>query len=121
MEEYGNRLRERARSLGLKDIDVARRLGLSQGRYANYVNGNREPDLSTFVKICRVLGTSPNEILGFEVGQAGSEDFVRARAFGTIEAMSPAMMRLAVIFLEAMVSKQDEISDVVNPKTPINK
>lgn len=64
METWGERLRQRARELGLTDVDVARRLGLAQGRYSAYVNGAREPDLKLFVRICQALGTTPDDILG---------------------------------------------------------
>lgn len=64
METWGERLRQRARELGLTDVDVARKLGLAQGRYSAYVNGAREPDLKLFVRICQALGTTPDDILG---------------------------------------------------------
>ena len=65
MEGLGKRLREKARILGLSDSEVARRLGLSQTRYHNYVSDITEPDLATLLRICRVLGTSPDEVLAF--------------------------------------------------------
>ena len=58
MLTYGDRLRTRARELGMSDSDVAKRLGLAQSRYANYVNENRQPDFATLVRICRVLDTT---------------------------------------------------------------
>ncbi|MBF0268672.1 MAG: helix-turn-helix transcriptional regulator [Alphaproteobacteria bacterium] len=75
MDGLGEKLRARARELGLSDTEVARRLGLSQSRYANYVSDKREPDFATFVKICRVLGMTPDMLLGFgALPEAGSED-----------------------------------------------
>lgn len=64
MDGWGERLKQRARDLGLTDVDVARRLGLAQGRYSAYVNEAREPDLKLFVRICAALGTTPDVILG---------------------------------------------------------
>lgn len=89
MGVYGERLRARARALGLTDAEVARRLGLAQGRYANYVNGNREPDLATFARICRALATTPDEILGFGSHGEGSAEAEpeRRRALAAVEAM----------------------------------
>lgn len=75
MEGLGEKLRTRARELGLSDAEVARRLGLSQSRYANYVVDKREPDFRTFIRICRVLGTTPDVLLGFGVqAEASSEN-----------------------------------------------
>ncbi|MEG3619772.1 helix-turn-helix transcriptional regulator [Magnetovibrio sp. PR-2] len=64
--DFGNRLRARAQDLGLSDAEVARRLELSQTRYSNYVNNIREPDYQTLLRICGVLKTSPNILLGYE-------------------------------------------------------
>ena len=111
MEEYGERLRARARALGLTDTDVARRLGLAQSRYANYVNGNREPDMATFVRICRALATTPNEILGFGlIEEAGAEaKSERGRVLAAIEAMDRPALKAAAVILEAIAARQDEL------------
>ena len=69
MQTWGERLRLRARELGLTDAEVARRLGLAQGRYSAYVNMAREPDLALFLRICQVLGTTPDVILGVVQGE----------------------------------------------------
>lgn len=75
MDGLGEKLRARARELGLSDVEVARRLGMSQSRYANYVVDKREPDFATFIRICRVLGTTPDLLLGFGASfEASSED-----------------------------------------------
>lgn len=113
MEEYGERLRSRARELGLTDAEVARRLGLAQSRYANYVNGNREPDLATFARICRALATTPNEILGFGAygGEGAEAEAERRRALAAIEAMDRPALKVAAVVLEAMAARQDELHE----------
>ncbi|MEQ8965565.1 MAG: helix-turn-helix transcriptional regulator [Azospirillaceae bacterium] len=63
MDGFGERLRARARELGLSDAEVARRAGLTQRRYGHYVRNTREPDLATLVRIAGVLGTTPNRLL----------------------------------------------------------
>lgn len=50
----------------MTDTEVARRLGISQQRFANYVSGRHKPDYDMLVRICRVLGTRPERLLGFE-------------------------------------------------------
>jgi transcriptional regulator with XRE-family HTH domain len=73
MRVLGQRLRSRARELGLTNAEVARRAGLSERRYGFYVTGDHEPDLSTLLRICKVLATTPNILLGFsEDGKEGS-------------------------------------------------
>lgn len=63
MLPFASNLRRRAEELGISNAEVARRVGLSERRYANYVSGKREPDLATLVRIAEVLGTSPNSLL----------------------------------------------------------
>ena len=81
MEGVGNRLRARARALGLSDAEVARRAGLGGRRYAHYVADEREPDLATLVRISRILGTTPNDLLGIgETAGPGGEGAADAAA-----------------------------------------
>ena len=64
MRGLGDRMRARARELGMSDAEVARRVGLTQQRYANYVADRHEPDLETFARICSVLHASTDSMLG---------------------------------------------------------
>src|SRR3954449_10591973 len=64
MRVLGQKLRSRAKELGFSNAEVARRAGLSERRYGFYVTGDREPDLSTLLRICKVLATTPNILLG---------------------------------------------------------
>ena len=89
MDGVGKRLRARALDLGLSDAEVARRAGLTATRYGHYVSDYREPDLATLVRICRVLGLRPDELLAYEqLGGAGDEvQAVRCRLIGFAQAM----------------------------------
>lgn len=62
---WGERIKARARELLISDAAVARSLDLPQRRYSAYVNETREPDFATLIRICRVLGTTPDAVLGF--------------------------------------------------------
>lgn len=104
MKGFGERLRSRARALGLTDSEVARRLDLSQGRYSNYVNEVVEPDLATLVRIVGVLGISADEALGieprsFQSGQA----ILRERIALAAETMEPAMLQAAATMFDAAI------------------
>ena len=66
MDGIGSRLRARGRALGLSDAEIARRLGVSPSRYTNYVSGLREPDFASLLRICALLGTTPNDLLGVD-------------------------------------------------------
>ena len=65
MDALAGALRTRAQELGLSHAAIARRIGVSERRYANYVTGRNEPDLATRVRIAKTLQTSPDELLGF--------------------------------------------------------
>jgi transcriptional regulator with XRE-family HTH domain len=65
MTPFASKLRSRAAELGLSNAEVARRAGLSERRYGNYVLGRTEPDLAALGKIARALGLTPNDLLGF--------------------------------------------------------
>lgn len=64
MKELAQSLRDRAGELGLSNAEVARRAGLLERRYGNYIAGVREPDLATLVRIAEVLETTTDALLG---------------------------------------------------------
>jgi transcriptional regulator with XRE-family HTH domain len=66
MKIFVRNVRERAQELQLSHAEVARRCGLTERRFGHYVAGTREPDLATFLKICTVLDTTPNALLGVD-------------------------------------------------------
>ena len=109
MRGIGERLRARARKLGLSDSEVARRLEVSQTRYANYVAESREPDFETLVRICRILGMTPNEVLAFQPSPPGlDEPAVRLRERIAVAAgiMDPATLEIAADIMDVLVTRQ---------------
>lgn len=74
MEKFGKNLQARANALGLSNAAVARSIDLNERRYSHYVTGQREPDLSTLVRIAKALGTTPDQLLGLsETASDGTE------------------------------------------------
>lgn len=80
MQVFSERLRQRARELGLADAEVARRAGLTERRYGNYVAGIREPDLATLLKIASALSSSPDQLLGLSATKSAKSDRDRMTA-----------------------------------------
>lgn len=102
-ESWGGRLKARARALGLSDADVARALGMAQRRYSAYANQTREPDFATFVRICRVLKTSPDAVLGFTPqDDAKPGEGAEARAAAALMAMRGSDLERAASVLECL-------------------
>jgi transcriptional regulator with XRE-family HTH domain len=104
---FGERLRHRAEELGLSDAEVARRAGLSARRYGHYVTGNREPDLQTLVRICGVLNTTPNQLLGLSEAKAGKRRSEREKLVDRLvtaaNVLEDSQLKLAVRQVEAIV------------------
>lgn len=111
---WGSRLKERARALGLSDVAVARALGLAQRRYSAYVNETREPDFGTFIRICRVLRTSPDEMLGFTPQHAlRPDEGAAARATAALAAMAGPDLERAAAVLEALAQHLQSSQDTL--------
>jgi transcriptional regulator with XRE-family HTH domain len=79
------------------DLEVARRAGLSERRYGNYVSGRREPDLATLVRIASVLAMTPNDLLGSQALKKGPADLARQRATAALAALKNDDLERVVI------------------------
>lgn len=106
MEQVGPRLRSRARELQLSDAEVARRAGLTSTRYGHYVSGYREPDLATLVRICRVLGLRPDDLLGYDSFSQTPDGLQerRQRVAAFAEVMNAETLDLAIPVMQALAA-----------------
>ena len=104
MQGLGDRLRARARELGVSDSEVARRSGVGQTAYANYVSDRHEPKLPTFLRICAVLGASPNDLLGRPTGMSDELVGLRERVTATMEAMDAGTVALLARVADGLVA-----------------
>jgi hypothetical protein len=84
---------------------------LSERRYAFYVTGDHEPDLSTLMRICKVLATTPNVLLG--ISEDGREGSNRAALTERLRAASRALsehdLQILVIQAEALVKHRGRL------------
>src|SRR6266446_5434543 len=106
MQVFAQRIRERARELGLSDAEVARRAGLSERRYGYYVTGAREPNLATLIRICEVLAATPNDLLlpsGKPPPQSG-RDRSLARISAVTDNLSLGDLELAASLVECLAT-----------------
>jgi len=107
MRGLGPRLRARARQLGLSDAQVARRTGLGERRYANYVAGTREPDFETLVRISRTLNLTPNELLAYEPSpDRDTASLLKERMDAAWNVLNEDERGLAVDLVEALLSNR---------------
>ena len=127
MKGFGDRLRARAKDLGLSDSEVARRLGLSQARYSHYVNGVHEPDLDTLVRIVRALGMSADQALGMEAHQVHDEvGVLRGRIAVAAGRMNAFTLRAVAAMVEAVADSvplvdEGEAAADASPSKPPRK
>jgi transcriptional regulator with XRE-family HTH domain len=107
MELLSSRLRERARELKLSNAEVARRAGLGERRYGNYVSGAREPDFATLLRICRVLDVTPNDLLlPDRVEPADEEAALLSRVVAAAKVLDRASLKVAIRQIEALSDGQ---------------
>lgn len=104
MKALSERLKQRAKALGLPDAEVARRAGLSERRYGNYVSGIRQPDYDTLIRICTVLVITPNEALGWSSCASISDE--RNQLINNLQSIASTLsdrdLRVAVSVFETL-------------------
>lgn len=108
MQVFAQRIRERARELGLSDAEIARRAGLSERRYSNYATGEREPNLATLVAICGVLAATPNDLLlpGAKPPALSDRDRLLARISTATNNLTVADLELAACQIERLTARR---------------
>ncbi len=106
MEAFASNLRARTVELGITQADVARRAGLSERRYSNYVTGRREPDLATLVRIATVLRTTPDRLLSFGTSEGEPEPVALQRIRAAIGVLSPEDLERVAIMVDALADKR---------------
>ena len=106
MDGFGARLRARAVELGLSDAEVARRAGLTPTRYGHYVTDYREPDLATLVRICQILGTTPDSVLCVGTPGGDGDDLAirRGRLAGFAETLDARSLGVALEVMQALAA-----------------
>lgn len=107
MQVFATRLRERAAELGIAHAEAARRAGLSERRYSHYVNGVREPDLATLVRIAEALQTRPDDLLGFgERAEASTRSKLIARLNSAAHVLADEVLEIMVVQAEALAARR---------------
>jgi transcriptional regulator with XRE-family HTH domain len=106
MDIFAFNLRQRAQELGLSNAEVARRVGLSERRYAHYVSGRNEPDLAMLIKIAEVLNATPDALLGLaeQSTRKGSRAVLIDRLNAAAAVMTDDDLQAAVAQANAVVA-----------------
>lgn len=64
MSKYASRLKDLRKKNWLTQADIAKEIGISQGSYANWENGKREPSLENVVRLAKLFGVTTDYLLG---------------------------------------------------------
>lgn len=109
MDGLGERLKSRIKALGLTDAEVARRAGLSETRFAHYTRDRREPDFGTFVRICRLLSTTPNDLLAFDSPSDGDDEaaILRDRLMAVALTMDEPVLRTGIEVMTVLARRPE--------------
>lgn len=67
--EFSERLKNLRKKVGLTQVDVARKLGISQQAYASWERGVKKPTQENLVKIAKIFNVSLDSLLDNEVEQ----------------------------------------------------
>jgi len=111
MEPFSANLKRRAEQLGISNAEAARRAGLSDRRYGNYVSGAREPDLATLVRIATILETSIDELLGLrdEERVRSAEEVFQERISAALKALHQEDLARLVVMIEALAKAKGKV------------
>ena len=104
MEPFATNLKKRAEELGLSNAEVARRAGLSERRYGNYVSGRREPDLATLVRIAQVLDSTPDRLLSFGGEPASAGSISGSRIISAMNGLPQSDLDTLAIMVDALAN-----------------
>lgn len=102
-------LRQRASELGLSLAEAARKAGLTERRFGNYVAGTREPDLGTLIRIAMALETSPDKLLDFKVARdpdANDRELLISRILKSAQEMDTPTLRIVALQAEAVTGSK---------------
>ncbi len=66
VELLKSRLREEIKRSGLTTVEIARRVGVSPEMITQYTTTKKLPRLDTFMRLCRELDLSADELLGLK-------------------------------------------------------
>jgi transcriptional regulator with XRE-family HTH domain len=109
MLTFAETLKRRAKALGLKDAEIARRVGVSARRYGHWTLDRGEPNLELFVAICRELSITPNQALGIEpIPEMGDADLNSALASLSEDEMQAQQLIDALVKL---ATSHDKLAD----------
>jgi Predicted transcriptional regulators len=72
--EIGNRIRKYREELGISQKQLAKQIGVSNGRVSNWEQGLNRPDADMLAELCCTLKVSPSLLLGVNLSETELSD-----------------------------------------------
>lgn len=69
-----NRIKELRKETGIKQIDLCKQLGISQGTLSGWENGKYEPDLTSITSMANIFDVSVDYLLGVSDVKGGKDE-----------------------------------------------
>jgi len=108
MEELSLKLKQKRGNRGIRE--VAEEIGIGHATLSRIESG-KQPDMMTFIKICKWLGIDPNTILGFTDKQSPSPEAMPVAHFRAKKTMNPDTARhLAELILAVQRAASSDTS-----------
>lgn len=89
------RFREVLYEKGMKQKELARRIGCTEAAMSRWIKGNRLPSLELFVRIAKETGTSTDWLLGLDLKTLGKEK-AKASLADAIEVIEEAIKTIKI-------------------------
>lgn len=64
--KIGAKIRECIQGKGLTQNEVSKALNVTQATVSQWISDKRQPDYDMLILLCKILDTTPNELLGWE-------------------------------------------------------
>ena len=78
MPDLGDKLKEERKKRNLTQADMAARLGMKRSTYSLYESGKREPNIDSLQEIASKLGTTLDELVGWEKDKTIEENIINS-------------------------------------------
>lgn len=83
---YGDQIRKYRQALGLSQMALGRRLGISSVAVSKWERGQSQPDIPMLKQLADIFGVSMDELCGYQTVPAAADEnlSVMTRAFGRL-------------------------------------
>lgn len=105
MMKWHDRVKAKLKSLNIRYVDVAARLGITEGAVSNYLNGYREPSIAQLKEIAAMCKTSLSDLVGDDAYFVTTPD--EKRLIDSYRDLPDSAKRAFELLIESMREQSD--------------